>query len=109
VSGTYAAIVTNSCGSDTSTCEPIEVQGISEMDTELIAVYPNPSAGIFTVASNGSLIQEVFLYSVNGELIWRNTHNTQEITIDLSEYARGTYMLHVSTNQQATIFRLIKQ
>jgi hypothetical protein len=109
LSGSYAAVVSNACGSDTTTCEPIEVQGISETDSELIAVYPNPSAGIFTVASKGSIIQEAVLYSVNGELIWRNAHNSQEITIDLSEYARGTYMLHVSTNQQATIFRLIKQ
>jgi hypothetical protein len=109
ISGSYAAVVSNACGSDTTTCEPIEVQGITEMDSELIAVYPNPSAGIFTVASNGSLIQEVVLYSVNGELIWRNTHNTQEITIDLNEYARGTYMLQVSTNQETHNFRLIKQ
>ena len=109
LSGSYAAVVSNACGSDTTTCEPIEVQGISEIDSELIAVYPNPSLGIFTVASKGSIIQEVFLYSINGELIWRNAHNTQEINIDLGAYARGTYMLRVSTNQQAHIFRLIKQ
>ena len=109
ISGSYAAVVSNACGSDTTTCEPIEVQGISETDSELIAVYPNPSAGIYTVASKGSIIQDVVLYSVNGELIWRNAHNSQEITIDLSEYARGTYMLHVSTNQHANVFRLIKQ
>jgi hypothetical protein len=109
LSGSYAAVVSNTCGSDTTTCEPIEVQGISEMDSELISVYPNPSSGIFTVASKGSIIQEVFIYSINGELIWRNAHNTQEIKIDLGAYARGTYMLRVSTNQQAHIFRLIKQ
>lgn len=109
ISGIYAAVVSNACGSDTTTCEPIEVQGISEMDSELIVVYPNPSNGIFTVASKGSIIQEVVLYSVNGELIWRNANNSQEITIDLSEYARGTYLLQASTNQEATIFRLIKQ
>ena len=109
ISGSYAAVVSNACGSDTTTCEPIEVQGISEMDSELIVVYPNPSTGIFTVASKGSIIQEVVLYSVNGELIWRNANNSQEITIDLSEYARGTYLLQASTNEEATIFRLIKQ
>jgi uncharacterized protein YjdB len=109
ISGSYAAVVSNACGSDTTTCEPIEVQGIYEMDSELIVVYPNPSTGIFTVASKGSIIQEVVLYSVNGELIWRNANNSQEITIDLSEYARGTYLLQASTNQEATIFRLIKQ
>jgi hypothetical protein len=109
LSGSYAAVVSNACGSDTSTCEPIEVQGISETDSELIAVYPNPSAGIYTVASKGSIIQDVVLYSVNGELIWRIAHNAQEITIDLSDLARGTYLLRVSANQQATIFRLIKK
>jgi hypothetical protein len=109
ISGSYAAVVSNACGSDTTTCEPIEVQGISETESELIAVYPNPSNGIFTVASKGSIIQEVTLYSVNGELIWRNANNSHEITIDLSEYARGTYLLQASTNQEATIFRLIKQ
>ena len=109
LSGSYAAVVSNGCGSDTTTCEPIEVQGISEIDSELISVYPNPSTGIFTIASKGSIIQEILLYSINGELIWRNTHNTQEINIDLGTYARGTYILRVSTNQQAHIFRLIKQ
>lgn len=109
ISGSYAAVVSNGCGSDTTTCEPIEVQGISEMDNELIAVYPNPSAGIFTVASKGSIIQEVFLYSINGELIWKKSYNTDEITLDLNGFARGTYMVHVSTNRQAQIFRLIKQ
>jgi hypothetical protein len=109
LSGSYAAVVSNACGSDTTTCEPIEVQGISEMDSELISVYPNPSTGIFTVASKGSIIQEVFVYSINGELIWKNSYNTDEITVDLNGFARGTYMLHASTNQQAHIFRLIKQ
>jgi uncharacterized protein YjdB len=109
LSGSYAAVVSNACGSDTTTCEPIEVQGISEMDSELISVYPNPSSGIFTVESKVSIIQEVFVYSINGELIWSNVHNAQEITIDLSDLARGTYLLRVSANQQATIFRLIKQ
>lgn len=109
LSGSYAAVVSNGCGSDTTTCEPIEVQGISEMDSELISVYPNPSTGIFTIASKGLIIQEILLYSINGELIWRNAHNTQEINIDLGTYARGTYILRVSTNQQAHIFRLIKQ
>jgi hypothetical protein len=109
LSGSYAAVVSNACGSDTSTCEPIEVQGISDVDSELNAVYPNPSTGIFTVTSKESNIQEVTLYSVNGELIWRYPHNSQEIIIDLSENARGTYLLQVRTNQEARIFRLIKQ
>jgi hypothetical protein len=109
LSGSYAAVVSNACGSDTTTCEPIEVQGISEIDSELISVYPNPSSGIFTVESKGSIIQEVFVYSINGELIWKNSYNTDEITVDLNGFAQGTYMLHVSTNQQAHIFRLIKQ
>jgi hypothetical protein len=109
LSGSYAAIVSNGCGSDTTTCEPIEVQGISEMNNELMVVYPNPSVGIFNVVSKGSTIHEIYLYSIKGELLSRKTYNANEITLDLSDFAQGTYMLQVTTNQQSNMFRLIKQ
>jgi hypothetical protein len=109
VSGTYAAIVTNSCGSDTSTCEPIEVQGVNENSEAIISIYPNPSDGIFTVSAKDGVIEHGALYSVNGELLQRNAYHANEITIDLSEYATGSYLLYLTTESQTTIFKLLKQ
>jgi hypothetical protein len=109
VSGTYAAIVTNSCGSDTSTCEPIEVQGVNENSEAIISIYPNPSVGIFTVSAKDAVIEYGALYSVNGELLQRNAYHANEITIDLSEYATGSYLLYLMTESQTKIFKLLKQ
>jgi hypothetical protein len=108
VSGTYAAIVTNSCGSDTSTCEPIEVQGVNENSEAIISIYPNPSDGIFTVSAKDVVIQHGALYSVNGELLQRKAYHANEITIDLSEYATGSYLLYLTTESQTKIFKLLK-
>ena len=109
VSGTYAAIVTNSCGSDTSTCEPIEVQGVNESSEAIISIYPNPSDGIFTVSAKDVVIQHGALYSVNGELLQRKAYHANEITIDLNEYATGSYLLYLTTESQTKIFKLLKQ
>ena len=109
VSGTYAAIVTNSCGSDTSTCEPIEVQGVNESSEAIISIYPNPSDGIFTVSAKDAVIEYGALYSVNGELLQRKAYHANEITIDLNEYATGSYLLYLTTESQTKIFKLLKQ
>jgi hypothetical protein len=109
VSGSYAAIVTNSCGSDTSTCEPIEVQGVNENSEAFISIYPNPSDGIFTISAKDMLIEEGYLYNINGELLQRNVYDSPEITLDLNGYATGSYLLYLKTNKQTNIFKLLKQ
>jgi hypothetical protein len=109
VSGTYAAIVTNSCGSDTSTCEPIEVQGVNENSEAIISIYPNPSDGIFTISAKDALIEHVALYSLNGELLQQQGYDSQEISLELSGYATGSYLLYLQTNKQTKIFKLLKQ
>jgi hypothetical protein len=101
--------VTNSCGSDTSTCEPIEVQGVNENSEAIISIYPNPSDGIFTVSAKDVVIQHGALYSINGELLQRKAYHANEITIDLNEYATGSYLLYLTTESQTKIFKLLKQ
>mgnify|MGYP000120513409 FL=1 len=109
VSGSYAAIVTNSCGSDTSTCEPIEVQGVNEKSEAIISIYPNPSDGIFTVSAKDAHIEYGALYNVNGELLQGKAYHENEITIDLGGYATGSYLFHVISEHQTLIFKLQKQ
>jgi hypothetical protein len=109
LSGSYAAIVSNTCGSDTSTCEPIEVQGMNENSNAIISIYPNPSDGIFTISAKDALIEHVALYSLNGELLQQQGYDSQEISLELSGYATGSYLLYLQTNKQTKIFKLLKQ
>lgn len=109
VSGSYAAIVSNTCGSDTSTCEPIEVQSVLELNNGGMVVYPNPSSGIFTLSTTGAMIQKTYLFDVSGSLLSSNEYASQEIIVDLGTLARGTYLMHVVTGEQIHIFKLLKQ
>ncbi|NCU76225.1 MAG: hypothetical protein EBV59_04615 [Synechococcaceae bacterium WB7_1C_051] len=72
VSGSYAAIVSNTCGSDTSTCEPIEVQSVLELNNGGMVVYPNPSSGIFTLSTTGAMIQKLATTCPNATVILQN-------------------------------------
>jgi uncharacterized protein YjdB len=109
ISGSYAAIVSNACGSDTSTCEPIEVQGMNENSNVIISIYPNPSNGIFTISAKDALIEHLALYSLNGELLQHQSYDSQDISLNLNGYATGSYLLYIQTNKQTKIFKLLKQ
>jgi len=61
-----------------------------------IAVYPNPSNGVFTLS--GDLSGASYeVYNVTGQKITGNTCNTDVTTIDLSNQPTGIYMLSVKT------------
>lgn len=78
--GTYTVmlIVTNECGSDTSTTT-INVGkgvGIDRVDfSDDLTVYPNPNSGHFTVAWNNATHAkaEMMLMDVLGRMVWQET------------------------------------
>ena len=64
--------------------------GISTtLNTNVIAVYPNPTTGILNVATNENVTIEI--YNVLGEQL----PNTRVKAIDISAYDNGMYMLHI--------------
>lgn len=109
ISGSYAAIANNNCGADTSNCEPIEVEGIDEGGTDQISLFPNPSMGKITLESKGAKIDVISIYDLKGELIFYKSCDLNQVWLDISEYAYGTYIIKVETQLQNQVFRLIKQ
>ncbi len=69
-----------------------------------IRVYPNPSSGLITMELKmvGTADLDVEIYSMNGKVVYRNTFNSVSNVheqIDLSNMARGMYMLSVRSNE----------
>lgn len=108
-SGSYAAIVSNNCGSDTSTCEPIEVQGIEFNNPNQLSLYPNPTQGEFTVFSNGSIITSVTIHDIHGGLVYSQECASQEILMQLYGLANGVYYASVITEGRLIQLKFIKQ
>jgi len=83
--------------------------------TDNLAVYPNPSDGLFqfswTTYSNTEVLIEIF--DINGRMIWQQTGSYaagyQQETIDLSAAASGIYFARVSGEGFGEVMRLVRK
>jgi photosystem II stability/assembly factor-like uncharacterized protein len=76
-----------------------------------IAVYPNPTKGIFTVSYGNFNQQQIDIYDVNGKNILsvRNTDLTDNQTeLNLSNASNGIYFVKISNEKGQTVKRIIK-
>ncbi|SFC03860.1 zinc-dependent metalloproteinase lipoprotein, BF0631 family [Flexibacter flexilis DSM 6793] len=115
--GSYSVIVTNTggCASDTSATVLGTAIGVKSTLNKQISVYPNPSTGIYQVTATeglaaGTVRMEV--YDLNGRKL--NTFSTESTagrlqhTLDLREYAAGSYILKVTNAAGVGTYRLVK-
>jgi predicted phage tail protein len=82
----------------------------SNDDVLLLKVYPNPSpTGIFKLRfSNTPAKTDISVVDLSGKLIRTlQSFNEDEVTIDLSEMGRGTYLILVKSGSQSETIRAI--
>ncbi len=73
-----------------------------------IKVYPNPTTGRVTVEADD--IQRVELYDNEGRRLQDyTTSDRQQVTVDVTGYAAGSYYLRIHTPHDVTIQKLIKK
>lgn len=73
-------------------------------------VYPNPSNGIFTVSKNSlNKISNIKIFDFNAKLITEvyPINNNQDILVDLSKLAKGTYFMEVSNGKDKAVRKVI--
>lgn len=110
-SGVYKLVIIdiNGCDSDPSEGIQIIASDIVRNNQNFIEVYPNPSAGLFTISGlNGKNASLISVYSEAGSLVMRKRISTDIIQIDLSQNPDGIYFLNVNDNTDETI-KLIKR
>ncbi len=88
------------------------VLATDSFDLNSIAIYPNPSSGIFTITSNNFPIEKIEVYDVTGKII--TTENNLQITnnssvLNLTDVASGLYFVRITANNQKTIKKIIKK
>jgi len=78
----------------------------------MIKLYPNPSTGTVTLelSRDDASDLEVEIYSLSGKMVYRNAYssvtNVQE-KIDLSNVARGMYVLRVRSENEIFVSKLV--
>ncbi|MEI6487903.1 MAG: GEVED domain-containing protein [Bacteroidota bacterium] len=105
---TYSYTDGNGCVGNASSTLTVDVcTGVNSLvSSSTIAVYPNPSNGVFNITINQST--QVTIYNSLGELVLNQEMNASTTEIDMSRFSNGIYTLNaVTSNHQQTI-RLIK-
>jgi len=65
-------------------------------------VFPNPSAGKYTISFEGTRSIEVKVYNMQGELVYEKQDHNLEAVIDISGQPAGTYILRMTTGNVVT-------
>ena len=73
----------------------------TEMEN-LISVFPNPSEGVFTIMLSSNLAKNATaeIFTMDGKMALRQTIWNKSETIDLTDYAKGIYILKVTADSK---------
>lgn len=83
-----------------------EEVGIIEETTEDVNVYPNPTSGLLNIKSNN--IVSYSLVDLTGRTILNENTSSDYLTIDLSVYSNGNYILIVNTLDKTYSKHIVK-
>ena len=101
VDTTYSVVISSNGCSTSDTIHLSICEGIDELDASLATIYPNPSAGHFTLSINNNAAQDmtIEIISMTGkkELVLRheNVAGNYEKQFDLSSMAKGIYYIRL--------------
>ena len=72
----------------------IVVTDINEISTNSVAVYPNPTDGIFTVEFTKEATVDISIMDITGKEVYKNTMNSTS-QINISNLERGIYLVRL--------------
>lgn len=113
--GDYAVVVTKNGCSDTSLCATVIGVGINQITlSDSMNIQPNPTNSILSVqlpVMNELRQQEIKIYNEVGELVSQSTININGsvLTIDVSQFASGIYLLSLETTKGVYRSKFIKE
>ena len=90
--------------------QPYEFYQEVGLEEEIIisAVYPNPTKDVIQIEFENAVLRVMNLYDQQGKLILKNETNEKYTSLDLSELAKGSYVLEVQNENKTQTIKLIK-
>jgi hypothetical protein len=89
--------------------EPATIElniGGTPVGSGFVSLYPNPSTGDFTIRSSAT-IDHIEIYTVIGQLLYRNNINNREASISLHGYTPGVYYVRVHSGDESQIKKMM--
>jgi hypothetical protein len=84
-------------------------QLLSVSETEFnqnLTVFPNPTNGNLNVYNKQYPIETLAIYNLQGQLLYNNSYQNQnQISVDISSFSKGIYMLMINNRQPLKIIK----
>ncbi|MBX7053090.1 MAG: T9SS type A sorting domain-containing protein [Flavobacteriales bacterium] len=82
--------------------------GVADYVYDDINMYPNPTHGFVFISMNHE-IQSFELHDISGRIIMSGQVNAQQMTLDLSTFAAGTYVMKMVTPEHTAFSTIVKE
>ena len=73
-----------------------------------LMVYPNPANAQVTIESPVSTLERISVYSITGVLLLEKAVSANQVTIDISGFATGTYFVKATTKNASSVIQVLK-
>jgi hypothetical protein len=109
LSGTYAQIIPNAAGCDSTITLNLTVNytGINEINNFEISIYPNPSRDIIFINSEIELFSSYELIDNQGRIVLSNALKGYQTSVNLETIAPGNYYLKIE--EKKILVTVVKQ
>ena len=81
------------------------VDAVAEHDNNLINIYPNPTQGDVMVEGEG--LSHVRIVNTYGQTVYNGDVEGDHVRINLSQMAKGIYMMHIEANGGQTVRKIV--
>ena len=80
--------------------------GLAEQQAE-INVYPNPTQGEVTLEGEG--INHIRIVNIYGQMVYNAKAEGEQVRLDLSNFAKGIYMMHIGTENGQVVKQIVME
>ena len=107
--GEYQVIVedVNGCRDTASYFVGSNVSTFPILESAAVNVYPTPTTGLLNIEHEGLLINQIFIFSIEGKVVYQS--NTGINQIDISNLERATYFMEIHTDRGIIQKRIIRR
>ena len=81
-------------------------EDVAEFDEAMFEIYPNPASEYVRIASDVE-IESLMIFSLDGKMVYSEDVNQEETMIDVTGFAKGTYIVRMVSNDKFVVRRII--
>ncbi len=103
----YASLSNRAFGYSESHQFCIQGTGITETTTAQVKIVPNPSTGLFTIGFADRQPRIITVTDMQGRIVEQTNYTGSSLQLNLSQQAKGIYLLQAITNGQRSTSKLV--